>query len=181
MPESKRNLFGILAEFSGTDTLLKAAADIRESGYRKFDCYSPFPVHGMDQAMGLGRSPLGYLIGIAGVSGLVGITGFIWWVSAVDYPLVISGKELFSFQAFVPPIFAVTILVSAIMATLGMLALNRLPRLHHPLFDSEIFTRVTDDGFFVCIEADDAKFDRDRTAEFLKSIGATTVEIIIDQ
>ena len=104
MAKERSTLFGVLAEFSGTDTLLKAAQTVREAGYRNFDCYSPFPVHGLDKAMGLGRSPLGYMIGIAASLGLIGITVFIWWVSAVDYPLVISGKELFSYQAFVPPI-----------------------------------------------------------------------------
>ncbi|MEE8577130.1 MAG: DUF3341 domain-containing protein [candidate division Zixibacteria bacterium] len=178
MAKNKRGLFGVLAEFSGTDTLLKAVHTVSEAGYQKYDSYSPFPIHGMDKAMGLGRSPLGYMIGFSGAAGLIGITLFIWWVSAIDYPLVISGKDLFSFQAFIPPIFAITILASAIMATFGMIALNKFPRWHHPLFDSEMFSRATDDGFFVCIEADDPKFDLDRTIEFLKSAGATKVEVI---
>lgn len=171
-------LYGLLAEFSGPDTLLKAVHSIQKAGFEKYDSYSPFPVHGMDKAMGLGRSPLGYMIGFAGAAGLIAITLFIWWVSAVDYPLVISGKELFSFQAFIPPIFAITILASATMATLGMIALNKLPRLHHPLFDAENFSRVTDNGFFICIEAADQSFDLDRTVEFLESLGALSVEAI---
>ena len=167
MSENKRTTFGVLAEFSGADTLLKAAGQVHEAGYSKFDAHSPFAIHGMDKSMGLGRSPLGYMIGASGLTGMLGITLFIYWVSAVDYPLVISGKPLFSYQAFVAPIFAITILASAIMATLGMIALNRFPRWHHPLFASEQFKRVTDGGFFVSIEAMDPKFDQAETVEFL--------------
>ncbi|MDH3889472.1 MAG: DUF3341 domain-containing protein [candidate division Zixibacteria bacterium] len=178
MSDSSKKVFGILAEFSGSDTLLKAAGQIRGAGYSKFDCHSPFPIHGMDKSMGLGRSPLGYMIGIAGLAGLLGITLFIYWVSVLDYPLIISGKPLFSYQAFIPPIFAITILASAIMATLGMIALNKFPRLHHPLFSSEQFRRVTDGGFFVSVEADDPKFIQAETVALLKSIGATNVEVV---
>ncbi|MCP4583686.1 MAG: DUF3341 domain-containing protein [candidate division Zixibacteria bacterium] len=181
MSKASQNIFGVLAEFSGAETLVRAAERVREAGYNKYDCHSPFPVHGMDKAMGLGRSPLGYWVGIASTVGLIGITLFIWWVSAVDYPLVISGKELFSFQAFVPPIFAIAILAAAITATVGMLVFNRLPRLHHPLFSSKEFDRVTDGGFFVSIEADDPAFEKDKTTEFLKSIGAVRVEVVEDQ
>lgn len=181
MARNERGLFGVLAEFSGTDTLLKAAQTIQKAGYTKYDCYSPFPIHGMDKAMGLGRSPLGYMIGISGSLGLIGITLFIWWVSAIDYPLVISGKDLFSYQAFVAPIFAITILASAIMATLGMIALNKFPKLHNPLFNSDRFSKVTDNRFFVCIEANDPAFDLDRTIEFLNANGAMSVEVIEDR
>lgn len=178
MSETSHTTFGLLAEFSGPDTLLKAAGQVRDAGYSKFDAHSPFAIHGMDKSMGLGRSPLGYMIGTAGLTGLIGITLFIYWVSAVDYPHVISGKPLFSYQAFVAPIFAITILASAIMATVGMLVLNRFPRWHHPLFESEQFKRVSDDGFFVSIEAKDPKFDQVATVEFLKSIGARNVEVV---
>jgi hypothetical protein len=178
MVDSDKKTFGILAEFSGPDTLMHAAEKIHEAGYSNYDCHSPFPIHGMDKTMGLGRSPLGYMIGIAGSTGLIGITLFIYWVSAVDYPLVISGKPLFSYQAFVAPIFAITILASAIMATLGMIALNRFPRLNHPLFASEQFKKVTDGGFFVSVEAKDPKFDQAETTKFLESIGALNVEIV---
>lgn len=178
MPDTSKKIFGILAEFSGADTLMKAAAQVRAAGYSKYDCHSAFPIHGMDKTMGLGRSPLGYMIGFTGLAGLLGITAFIYWVSAVDYPLVISGKPMFSYQAFIPPMFAITILASALMATLGMIILNKLPRLHHPLFGSEQFKKVTDNGFFVSIEAEDPKFNQAETVEFLKSIGALNVEVI---
>lgn len=178
---NNNGLFGVLAEFSGADTLLSAVDKVQKAGYKKYDSYSPFPIHGMDKKMGLGRSPLGYMIGISGAFGLIGITIFIWWASVVDYPLVISGKELFSFQAFVPPIFAITILASAVMATFGMIALNGFPRLHNPLFNSKRFAQSTDDCFFVCIEADDPSFDLEGTIDFLKSVGAVSVEVIEDR
>lgn len=181
MSDHDRGLFGVLAEFSGTDTLLKAAVAVREAGYSKWDCHSPFPVHGLDRAMGLGRSPLGYIIGCAAAAGLIGITVLIWWISVVDYPLVISGKELFSYQAFVPPIFAITILAAAITATFGMIAMNKLPRLHNPLFNSARFSGVTDHLFFICIEAGDPAFDLVDTVEFLNAAGAVYVEVIEDQ
>ena len=92
---NNNSLHGLLAEFSGPDTLLAAVKAIQKAGYKNYDSYSPFPVHGMDKAMGMGRSPLGYMVGLAGAAGMIGITLFIWWVSAVDYPHVISGKELF--------------------------------------------------------------------------------------
>jgi len=178
MADKQATVFGLLAEFKTTGALLKAAEKVREAGYTKFDCHSPFPIHGMDSAMGLGRSRLGFIVGLAGTTGLIGFTGFLYWVNVIAYPLVISGKPLFSYQAFVPPIFAITILSSALAATFGMLALNRLPRLHHPLFNSTAFEKVTDGGFFVSVEADDDKFDAEKTRTFLESIGATMVEVV---
>ncbi len=181
MPDNSRNIYGVLAEFDGPASLLKAARQMREAGFTKYDCHSPFAIHGMDKAMGLKRSPLGYFIGTVGLTALVGMTYFIYWTSAVDYPLVISGKPYFSYQAFVPVIFAITILFSAITATLGMFILNRLPQLFHPLFNSPQFKKVTDSGFFVSVEASDPKFNKVETVSFLQTIGATEVELIGDE
>jgi hypothetical protein len=178
MPEKNSKIFGVLAQFDSAGSLLKAAHQVHDAGYQKYDCHSPFPIHGMDTAMRLKRSPLGYLIGAVAATALTGITLFIYWTSAVDYPLVISGKPYFSYQAFVPVIFAVTILLSAITATLGMMALNQLPKLFHPLFNSPQFSKVTNGGFFVSIEANDPLFDQARTTSFLQSIGATQVEVV---
>ncbi len=181
MAESKSKMYGLLARFASTHDLLQAATKMREAGYTRYDAHSPFPVHGMDDAMGLGRSPVGFIVGICGSTGLVGFTLFLYWVTAVAYPMVISGKPYFSYQAYVPPIFAITILSSALAATFGMLILNRLPRLNHPLFTSKEFEKVTDGGFFVSVEADDAKFDSAKTREFLESIGATLVEVVKEE
>jgi hypothetical protein len=168
----------ILAQFDSANDLFHAAEKMRDAGYKEFDCHSPFPIHGMDAAMGLKRSPLGYIIFAFGSLGLLGTLLLVWWTGSVDYPLVISGKPFFSFPAFVPPIFALTVLTSAITATLGMIVINQLPRLVHPAFNSERFARASDDLFFVSVEFNDKKYNALQTAEFLKSIGGKHVEIV---
>jgi hypothetical protein len=168
----------ILAEFDSPRTLLAAASKVRDAGYRKFDCHSPFAIHGMDEAMGLKRSPLGFIVGTVAFLALASAVLIVYWISAVDFPMVIAGKPYFSYQAFVPVFFAITVLSSALATLFGMLALNKLPQLHHPLFESERFARVMNDGFFVSVEADDPKFDARRTAEFLKEIGSSHVEVV---
>ncbi len=167
---------GILAEYNNPADLLKAAAEVRDAGYKRFDCFSPFPVHGMDQAMGLKPSLLGWLVFLGGLTGTGTAVLMQWWMSAVDYPVVISGKPLFSFQAFVPIIFELTILFSAFTVVFGMFAFNCIPRLHHSLFNSVSFRKVTDDGFMLGLEAADPKFDPDKSRKFLISIGAKNVE-----
>lgn len=174
----KHKADGILAEFSSAAALLKAAEKIRDAGYKKFDCHSPFPIHGMDRAMGLKRSPLGWIVGLAALFGTSTALGLQWWTSTVDYRLVISGKPFFSFQAYVPVTFALGVLLSAITALLAMLILNGLPRLHHPIFYSDRFVKASDDGFFVSIEADDPMYDTEKTRGFLESIGGTNPEVL---
>lgn len=169
-----------LGRFANPGDLLQAARKTREAGYKDFETYSPFAIHGMDDATGEKQSPLGWIVGLmALVGGSIGL-GLQWWASVVEYPLVISGKPLFSFQAFVPITFELTILLSAFAAVLGMLALNGLPRLYHPLFNSKNFALATDHGFFLGIDATDQKFDSQATTGFLSSIGATEVEYIYE-
>ncbi|PKK83137.1 MAG: DUF3341 domain-containing protein [candidate division Zixibacteria bacterium HGW-Zixibacteria-1] len=174
----KHKVEGILAEFSSPAALLKAAEKIRDAGYKKFDCHSPFPIHGMDRAMGLKRSPLGWIVGLAALFGTSAALGLQWWTSTVDYRLVISGKPFFSFQAYVPVTFALGVLLSAVTALLAMLILNGLPRLHHPIFYSDRFVKASDDGFFISIEADDPMYDTEKTRSFLESIGGTNPEVL---
>ncbi len=169
---------GVLARFDDPGSLQKAAAKIREAGYSKFDCHSPFPIHGMDAAMGLKRSPLGWIVGLAAIVGTSSALALQWWTSSVDYPLVISGKPFFSFQAYVPVTFALGVLLAAFAALIAMLALNGLPRLFHPVFFSRQFEKVTDDAFFVSIETEDPLFDVDKTRAFLESIGGKNVEVL---
>ncbi len=168
----------VLAEFESTSALLHAAEKVRSAGYTKFDCHSPFPIHGMDDAMGLKRSPLGYIVGVAGTLGLLGMITLTWWTSTVDYRFLISGKPFFSWQAYIPVIFAITVLCSAFGAFFGMLSLNQLPKLFHPVFNSERFARVTDGGFFVSIQSDDPMFDESKVVAFLESIGGSNVEVV---
>ena len=173
-----KNVYGILARFADTGPLLSAAREMKTAGFHKWDAHSPFPVHGMDGAMGLGRSKIGFIVGVCATLGLAGFTGFLYWLNVINYPIVISGKPYFSYQAFVPPMFAITILSAALSAVLGFLGMTKLPRLNHPLFSSEAFEKVTDGGFFISVEADDDKFDEYETTRFLESIGATEVEIV---
>ena len=170
--------FGVLAQFRDPAALTRACERVRDAGFTKWDAHSPFPVHGLDAAMGLKRSILPVIIFVAAMVGVVGAVALQGWTSAVDYPLVISGKPLFSWQAFVPIIFELAVLCGALAAVLGMLGLNQLPTLYHPLFASRAFERASDDGFFISIEAWDPKFDVERNATFLRELGATHVEVV---
>jgi hypothetical protein len=168
----------MIAGFASSGALLNAARQVREAGYSRFDCHSPFPIHGMDGAMGLGRSSIGFIVG--GMAALGAAIGFSLqtWVTTSAYPLIISGKPLFSWQAYIIVTFALFVLFGAFGAVIGMLRLNKLPRFHHPLFYSEMLSRSSDDGFLVSIEADDPQFDEDTTRAFLESIGAEAIEIV---
>jgi len=168
----------IVAQYDGPGKLLWVAEQMRDAGYKKFDCHSPFPIHGMDNAMGIGRSKLGFIVGIFAFLGFSFAVWLQWWVGVKAYPLVISGKPLFSYPAYLPVTFSLAVLFSAISAVLSMLVLNKLPRWNHPLFDSEIFKKIGDDGFFVSVDSDDPQFDPVRTRQFLESIGAEAVEIV---
>jgi hypothetical protein len=173
-------VYGLLAEFSNPGELLHAAEATREQGYRHFDTHSPFPIHGMDRAMGLGNSKVGFFAFGGGVTGLA--TGYLlqWWTSAVDYPINISGKPFFAVEPSVPIMFELTILFAAFGAVAGMLALNGLPRPYNPLFYSDRFRRVTDDGFFLHVAASDPQFDTEATAQDLRELGARHVELVQD-
>jgi len=175
---AKERVYGVLAEFESAATLLEAAKKMSEAGYEKFDCHSPFPIHGMDRAMGLKRSPVGYIAGICGLCGGLFAMWLQWWTSTVDYPLVISGKPLFSFQAFIIVTFGLTILGAAFGAVIGMLAINRLPQWFHGNFYSQSFARFSDDAFVVSVEGEDPKFDADQVNSFLESIGGQNVEVV---
>ena len=181
MSMTENKTLGILAEFDNPNALLNAARQMRDAGYSSFDCHSPFPIHGMTEAMGEKRSYLGYIIGIMGLLGGSFALWLEWWTSAVNLPLVISGKPYFSLPAFIPIVFELTILFAAFGAVFGMLYLNRLPQLFHFTFFSDAFSKVTDDGFFVSLEAEDPKFDTERSKEFLQSIGGSSVEVLVDE
>ncbi len=168
----------MIAEFENPAELLKAAEKIRDAGYKKFDCHSPFPIHGMDDAMGMKRSPLGWIVGLVAVVAVTAGVVLQWWTSSVAYPIVIAGKPFFSYQAYGPVAFAIMVLTSAFVSLFGMLALNKLPQFYHRLFDSDRFGKVTDDGFLISVEADDPQFDVKKTEDLLKQVGGKNVEII---
>ncbi|MBI5267610.1 MAG: DUF3341 domain-containing protein [candidate division Zixibacteria bacterium] len=175
---ARTQVYGMIAEFESPGALLSAAEKMRDAGYTTFDCHSPFPIHGMDTAMGLKRSIVGYVAGICGLAGGSFGLALQWWTSVVDYPLVISGKPFFSYQAFVPVTFALTVLCAAIGVVIAMLVTNGLPRLFHGWFYSSRFTRFSNDGFFVSVEVGDKRYDPVKTKAFLESIGGTHVEVV---
>lgn len=168
----------LLAEYDSAQALLEAAHRITAAGYRHFDCHSPFPIHGMDEAMQLKRSPLGYMVGVAAFAAAGLALLLQGWTSAVDYPLIISGKPFFSYQAFVPVTFGLAVLAGALTAVFGMFALNRLPQFYHAIFHSDRFARVTDDGFFISIETRDPLFAEEKTRQFLQETGAIHIELL---
>lgn len=176
-----KKTYGIIASFEGPADLLHAAEKVRDAGYKKFDCHSPFPIHGMDEAMGLKPSPLGFIAAV----GSLCVGGFAvlmqWWCSTIGYPIVTSGKPLFSFQAFVSITFELCILGAALFTVFGMFALNRLPTLYHPLFNSKRMETSGDDGFLLSIEAADPKFQLQQTQDLLKNAGGKNIEIIEEQ
>lgn len=178
--DEQRIIHGVLAEFKDPAALLHAAEKVRDAGYKEFDCHSPFPIHGMDDAMGLKRSPLGWIVGIMAFTGLGLAFWLQGWISTTAYPLIIAGKPFFSYQAFVPVGFGLAVLFGAVSAFIGMLALNKLPQPWHPVFFSERFEKMTTDGFFISIEQKDARFDAENTSTFLASIGGQNIELLVE-
>jgi hypothetical protein len=173
-------IYGYVVGFDKVDELLLGAAAVRDAGYTKWDAHTPFVIHGLDAAMGIKKTILPYLVFLGGLTGTCAGILLQWWTNAVDYPFLISGKPYFSLPANIPVAFETTILFAAITALVGMLALNGLPQLHHPLFTSRAFKRVTDDRFFISIEASDPLFDRATTRELLESVADAQVEEIED-
>ena len=171
-------VYGILAEFRTPAELYHACERVRDAGFTRWDAHTPFPVHGLDKAMGLKRSPLPWIVLGLGLTGASLGFALQWWVHGVAYPLVISGKPYFSWPAFIPVTFEVGVLFAALGAVFGMFGLNRLPMHHHPLFRSSVFERVTDDAFFISIESWDPQFDPSATGTLLKSVGARRVELL---
>lgn len=176
--ETGETLYGIMAEFATPAALYHACEAVRDAGYTKWDSFSPFPVHGMEGAMGIRRTRLPLLVAVLGLTGSGLALLMQGWMSAVDYPVMTQGKPYFSWQAFVPITFELGILFAAFTALLGMLARNALPRFHHPLMKKERFLASGDDRFFVCIEAADPAFDPDKTRAALLAAGATSIELV---
>jgi len=178
MKDLHSTTFGIVAEFKNPGHLMKVAKLTHKAGYTKFDCHSPFPIHGMDDAMGLKPSKLGFIVLFHGLLGFLGGLALQSWTASIAYPVNISGKPFLNFPAFVPVTFELTILLSAFGAVFGMFYLNNMPKHHNPLFNSATIKKTTDDGFFVVIESEDPLFNEENTRKFLEDAGAVTIEII---
>ena len=170
--------FGLLAEYDSPKALFHACEKVRDAGYRKWDAHSPFPIHGLDNAMGLSRSRLPYVTLIFGLTGVVSGMTLQLWGNAIAYPMVISGKPFFNWQPYVPITFELGILFAALSTVVGMFAFNKLPMHVHPLFSADRFEKVTDDGFFISVEAWDPKFDAAATERLLSETGATRIQLV---
>ena len=170
----------MLAEFDSAADCMHGAEKLRDGGYKLFDAHTPFPVHGMDRAMGLSDSKLGWIVLCFGLSGTFLAWLMMFWMNGIDYPIVIGGKPPGTLPSMIPIMFEVTVLFSALSAVFGMLGLNKLPRHHHPLFFSERFKGFSDDKFFLSVEVEDAKYDATKTRALLESAKAKAVEVVHD-
>lgn len=174
--EDSPRLWGLLAEFENPGELYHAAEKVRDAGYSQWDCHSPFPVHGLDRAMGLKDTKLPWFVLGAAAAGLATAFAMQNWMNGIDYPFLVSGKPYFSIPAQIPIVFELTVLFSALTAFATVFVFNDLPKFFHPTFRSERFRRVTDDGFFITIEADDLYFDIEKTEQLLRDAGSKNVE-----
>jgi hypothetical protein len=166
---TERALWGLVAEFASADELKHAAARVRDAGYVR-----------LDDAMGVRPTRLPWLVLGAGITGCLGGIVMQWWMNAIDYPIIISGKPFFSLPANIPVAFELTILLASLTAFLSMLIANALPQLYHPLFKNERFRKVTTDAFFIAIESKDPRFDVEETDRLLRGAGSTHVAWIED-
>lgn len=198
MSTTLKRVHGYLAEFDNVQDLYHAAEQVRDAGYNRWDVHSPFPIHGMDDAMGNPRSILPKFVFVGGITGttiafiLQTVTQTNFWQSiglgfiqkiVETYPTVVQGKptDIWTLPAFFPVMFELTILFSAFTTLFGLLALIGLPRWNHPLFASKRFAKFSDDGFFVCIEARDPKFTQEGTKALLEKAGGKNIELVEDE
>lgn len=167
---ARNELFGVLGEYETSADLVAAAERVRAAGYTRLEAYTPHPVHGVEEAIGYkSKGRVQKIVFAGGVAGLVGGFGLAYWVHVIHYPFNVGGRPLATWVAFFPPAFETTILLAAFGAVFGMLALNGLPMLYHPVFNVPSFKRASADRFFLCIESDDPEFDRDKVRELLES------------
>lgn len=183
MSTQLKRVHGYLAEFTSAKALYEAAEQVRDAGYKRWDVHSPFPIHGMDNAMGLKKSILSLFVLIGGATGIT--TAFVlqYVTQVIIYPTIVQNKpaNIFTLPAFFPVMFELTILFAAFSSIIGCFVLNQLPRFNHPLFTSEQFKRFSDDAFFMCIEARDPMFSREETKSFLEGIGGSNIELVEDE
>jgi Protein of unknown function (DUF3341) len=179
--EHRSHIYGVVAEFPTPHELIYAVEKTRQAGYRRIEAYTPFPVEGLAEALALKRNNVPLITLIGGLTGGLGGFFFQYWVSVLAYPINIGGRPLNSWPAFIPVTFELTVLGAALSAVFGMLALNGLPRPHHPLFNVHRFVKhATSDRFFLCIEARDPKFSLSDSSRFLQELKATHVNEVED-
>ncbi len=172
-------LYGLMAEFDDPQALVRATRRAYEVGYRRMDAYSPFPIEELSEAIGVHGTAVPLLVLIGGLVGGAAGFGLQYWVAAIAYPLNVGGRPFNSWPSFVPVTFELTVLIAALTAVFGMLALNRLPMVYHPVFNVPRFALATRDRFFLCIETTDPKFDLHATREFLESFAPREVSEVV--
>jgi hypothetical protein len=168
-------LYGLMAQFSQPEPLLEAARRAYEEGYRKMDAYAPMPVEGLAETIGFRSDTVPRLVFAGGLLGACGGFSLMWWISVIAFPHNVAGRPLNSWMAYIPITFECMVLVACFTAVISMLALNGLPEPYHPVFNVSQFERASRDKFFLCIEAEDPKFDLESTREFLASLRAEEV------
>jgi len=179
MAETKK-LVGMAGLFGSSDDLIRAARHIRDAGFRRWDCHTPYPVHGIDRAMGLKSSPLAIICLTMGFGG-VGLAMLMqWWMSAIDFPIVIGGKPLFSWPAFVPITFDLFVLFTSLTAMGSIVAFCKLGKWHSPLHDSDLMAKITSDGFAVVLNAADEHFSEDSSRALLIEAGCNDIRPLFE-
>ena len=171
-------IHGVMAEFASAADVYHAAEKVRDAGFQKWDVFAPFPIHGIDEAMGMKRTKLPWIVAGGAITGVSCALLMQWWMTAVDYQLVVQGKPYDAWEPFVPITFELGVLFSAFASLIGMLALNGLPRWNHPLLKNDRFLRTSDDAFAIVIEAADGKFQGEDTVAMLQDLGAGHVELV---
>ena len=171
MTPTRGKLFGLLAEFGDQEALLEATRRVRAAGYTKLDAYTPYPVEDLAEELGFHTTRVPLLVLVGGILGALG--GFLlqYWLNVLDYPINVGGRPLNSIPSWIIVTFELTILSAAIFAVLGMLALNRLPMPHHPVFNVPEFALASTNRFFLAVEAEDPRYDSRATRELLESLG----------
>jgi len=173
-------IYGLMAEFNTPGELLRAAEKVRAEGYNRWDVFSPFPIHGIDKVMGLKNSLVGWVALGGGAFMFLNVAGLIWFANAFDYPLMVGGKPMFSIPMTFVPSYIMLIMGGAVGALIGMLGINQLPRLHHPLLAKKRFAQASRDKFIMVIGAEDEKFCTTATKQLLESLGGANVDIVED-
>ncbi len=170
-----KNIYGLLAEFDTATQMVDAARKVRDADYTKTDAFSPFPLHEIDEALGVKKSILPFLVLGGGIVGLLTGLGLTYFVHVLEYPIIVGGRPFFSLPSFIPPMFELTILFASFTAVFGMLLLNGLPQPYHPVFNVPRFALATREKFFLVIEAKDPKFDYEETKSFMESLNPQEV------